>query len=74
MDTVFTRLKNSWFNGGVKKMEKETSVYCMKCRDKVTSVLSVEEKKTSKGIKYLWTGKCPNCGTKVCKMGKSGSV
>lgn len=44
-----------------------TQGYCVKCKSKVDIKDPVEEK-TSKGTKIA-KGKCPDCGTTVCRMG-----
>jgi len=44
-----------------------TQGYCVKCKAKVV-MLNPKESKTKKGTKIA-KGKCPNCGTTVCRMG-----
>ena len=44
-----------------------TEGYCVKCKKKVT-IVSPKESKTKRGIKIA-KGKCPKCGTTVCRMG-----
>ena len=44
-------------------------MYCLKCRRKVEAA-EVEEARTKKG-KMMLKGKCPDCGTTVCKFIKS---
>ncbi|MEK6847008.1 MAG: DUF5679 domain-containing protein [Nanoarchaeota archaeon] len=44
-----------------------TKGYCVKCKKQVDMKNPVESK-TSKGTKIA-KGKCPNCGTTVCRMG-----
>ena len=41
--------------------------YCVKCRKKV-EIQNPKEKLTKKGTKFA-QGTCPNCGTKVNRMG-----
>ncbi len=41
--------------------------YCMKCGKKVT-IQDPRPEKTKKG-KPITKGKCPKCGTTVCKIG-----
>jgi len=40
--------------------------YCVKCKKTVT-MLTPKESKTSKGLRIM-KGKCPNCGTTVCRI------
>ena len=44
-----------------------TQAYCVKCRKKVE--MKNEEKVTLKNGKHALKGVCPNCGTKVFKLG-----
>lgn len=44
-----------------------TEGYCVKCKKKV-EMQDGKESKTKKGTK-ICKGKCPNCGTTVCRMG-----
>ncbi len=44
-----------------------TQGYCVKCKKKV-DIMGAKESKTSKGTKIA-KGKCPKCGTVVCRMG-----
>ena len=44
-----------------------TQGYCVKCKKKV-DIQGAKESKTKKGIKIA-KGKCPKCGTTVCRMG-----
>jgi NAD-dependent SIR2 family protein deacetylase len=44
-----------------------TEGYCVKCKKK-TEIKDPVESKTSKGTKIA-KGKCPTCGTTVCRMG-----
>ena len=44
-----------------------TKGYCVKCKSQVEMKNPVEST-TSKGTKIA-KGKCPNCGTTVCRMG-----
>ena len=44
-----------------------TQGYCVKCKAKV-NMKDPKEEKTSKGTKIA-KGKCPKCGTTVCRMG-----
>ena len=46
---------------------KMTEGYCVKCKKKVEMQNPVESK-TKKGTKIA-KGKCPDCGTTVCRMG-----
>ena len=41
--------------------------YCVKCKEKV-QIKDPKESKTTKGTKIA-KGKCPKCGTTVCRMG-----
>lgn len=41
--------------------------YCVKCKAK-REIKDGKETKTSKGVKML-KGKCPVCGTTVCRIG-----
>ncbi len=45
-----------------------TTGYCMKCKKKV-EMLNPIQTKTKRGTNML-KGKCPVCGTTVCKMVK----
>lgn len=44
-----------------------TEAYCMKCRKKVE--MKDAKKITMKNGKPATQGKCPNCGTKVFRIG-----
>ncbi|MCK9430222.1 MAG: DUF5679 domain-containing protein [Candidatus Omnitrophica bacterium] len=44
-----------------------TEAYCVKCKKKVEIKDGVKTK-TKKGVPML-KGKCPNCNTKVCRIG-----
>ena len=44
-----------------------TEGYCVKCKKKV-EIHHGKEGTTSRGVKIL-KGKCPHCGTTVCRMG-----
>ena len=44
-----------------------TEGYCVKCKGKV-EMKSPVESKTKRGTKIA-KGKCPDCGTTVCRMG-----
>jgi len=44
-----------------------TEGYCVKCKKKV-EMQDPEESLTKKGTKIA-KGKCPDCGTTVCRMG-----
>lgn len=44
-----------------------TEGYCVKCKRKV-EMLEPIKMKTKKGVNML-KGKCPNCSTKVCRIG-----
>ncbi len=44
-----------------------TQGYCVKCKAKV-DIKDAKEETTKKGTKIA-KGKCPNCGTTVCRMG-----
>ncbi|MEI6849610.1 MAG: DUF5679 domain-containing protein [archaeon] len=41
--------------------------YCVKCK-KMTDIKDPKESLTKKGTKIA-KGKCPTCGTTVCRMG-----
>lgn len=41
--------------------------YCVKCKEQV-EIKDVKESLTAKGTKIA-KGKCPDCGTTVCRMG-----
>ena len=43
--------------------------YCMKCKKKV-EMSDIKIKKTKSGRKMA-VGKCPKCGTTVCRIGGS---
>ena len=43
-----------------------TEAYCVKCKEKV-QMKGGEESKTSKGVRMM-KGKCPKCGTTVCRI------
>jgi DNA-directed RNA polymerase subunit RPC12/RpoP len=46
-----------------------TEAYCVKCKKKV-EMLNGKETKTKRGTRMM-KGKCPDCGTTVCRiMGK----
>jgi len=42
--------------------------YCVRCKKKV-EMQDVEITKTSKGVE-MRKGKCPNCQTTVCRIGR----
>ena len=42
-------------------------MYCLKCKKKVTAT-NVVQTKTKKGTP-MRKGKCPKCGTVVCRIG-----
>ena len=44
-----------------------TEGYCVKCKKKV-GIKDPKESTTKKGTKIA-KGKCPECGTTVCRMG-----
>ncbi|MEK6856010.1 MAG: DUF5679 domain-containing protein [Nanoarchaeota archaeon] len=44
-----------------------TQGYCVKCKKKV-DIKDPKESLTAKGTKIA-KGKCPDCGTTVCRMG-----
>ena len=44
-----------------------TEGYCVKCKKKVT-MKDPKESLTKRGTKIA-KGKCPDCGTTVCRMG-----
>jgi hypothetical protein len=44
-----------------------TKGYCVKCKAQV-DIKDAKESLTSKGTKIA-KGKCPQCGTTVCRMG-----
>jgi len=48
-------------------MENKTIAYCVKCKKKIEMQDGVESL-TKKGTKIA-KGKCPICGTTVCRMG-----
>jgi len=54
-----------FFNKGGKTMA--TKGYCVKCKEQV-EIKNPVESKTSRGTKIA-KGKCPKCGTTVCRMG-----
>jgi len=45
-----------------------TEGYCVKCKKKVEIENPVEGKTKKGGV--IYRGKCPNCGTTVCRFGK----
>ena len=50
------------------KEEKMATIgYCVKCKKKV-EIQNPKESLTKKGTKIA-KGKCPKCGTTVCRMG-----
>ena len=51
-------------------MVKETA-YCLVCKKKVKAEGKVSNVKTPHGTRKQFRGKCPNCGTTVCKYMKS---
>ena len=51
----------------MQKFKMPTEGYCVKCKSKV-EMEEPEESLTKKGTKIA-KGKCPNCGTTVCRMG-----
>jgi len=48
--------------------EKMIEGYCVKCKKKV-EMQDIKITKTSKGVE-MRKGKCPNCGTTVCRIGR----
>jgi len=50
-----------------KEVKMATQGYCVKCKAKV-DIKDPIESLTSKGTKIA-KGKCPKCGTTVCRMG-----
>ncbi|MDD5192974.1 MAG: DUF5679 domain-containing protein [Candidatus Nanoarchaeia archaeon] len=44
-----------------------TEAYCVKCKKTVT-MKDGKESKTKRGTTMM-KGKCPNCGTTVCRIG-----
>jgi DNA-directed RNA polymerase subunit RPC12/RpoP len=44
-----------------------TQGYCVKCKKNV-DISNAKESTTSRGTKIA-KGKCPHCGTTVCRMG-----
>ena len=42
--------------------------YCVKCKKKV-EMQDIKIGKTSKGVE-MRKGKCPDCGTTVCRIGR----
>ena len=51
----------------VRRKIMATKGYCVKCKKQV-DIKNPVESKTSKGTKIA-KGKCPSCGTTVCRMG-----
>lgn len=58
---------NKEFHNHKQKEVNMTEGYCVKCKKKV-EIQNPVESKTSKGTKIA-KGKCPDCGTTVCRMG-----
>ena len=56
-----------FFKKSINKEEKMTEAYCVKCRKKV-EMKDPKETKTKRGTKMM-KGKCPDCGTTVCRIG-----
>jgi len=50
-----------------KEVKMATQGYCVKCKTKV-DIKDAVESLTAKGAKIA-KGKCPTCGTTVCRMG-----
>lgn len=50
-----------------REVQKMTEAYCVKCKKKVT-MKDGKETKTKRGTKMM-KGKCPDCGTTVCRIG-----
>ena len=44
-----------------------TKGYCVKCKG-MCDIKDAKETTTKRGVKIA-KGKCPNCGTTVCRMG-----
>lgn len=46
-----------------------TEFYCMKCKNRViTEDVRKETIPTSRGVKYILKGSCPDCNTKINKF------
>jgi len=45
-----------------------TIAYCVKCKAK-REMLNTTHSKTKRGVPMM-KGKCPKCGTKMCRLGK----
>jgi RNase P subunit RPR2 len=58
-------IKNLKFEGGVRK--NMSSAYCVKCKAK--REVSNPEQVTMKNGRKALKGTCPNCGTKMFKIG-----
>ena len=41
--------------------------YCMKCKEK--KIMVAPEETTTKNGKPMTKGKCPDCGTTICRIG-----
>jgi Zn finger protein HypA/HybF involved in hydrogenase expression len=57
------------FPGPGKEIRMATEAYCVKCRAK--KVMKDEQAVTMKNGKPATQGVCPDCGTKMFKIGKS---
>jgi hypothetical protein len=51
----------------IKEAHMATQGYCVKCKKKV-DIKDPKESKTARGT-LIAKGKCPHCGTTVCRMG-----
>jgi hypothetical protein len=66
-NTLYQRFKNN--NQIIKgRLKKMVEGYCVKCKKKVEMKDPIETK-TSKGTP-MRKGKCPECNTTVCRIGK----
>jgi len=61
------KYKILWNFRQINKEIKMTEGYCVKCKKKV-KIQNPVESTTAKGTKIA-KGKCPDCGTTVCRMG-----
>jgi len=64
---LLTRFKNPRADITSAKEDKMTEAYCVKCKKKV-EMKDAKETKTKKGT-VMMKGKCPTCGTTVCRIG-----
>ena len=51
----------------ISKMSKKIEAYCMKCKAK--KVMADPTEGTTKNGKPIVKGKCPDCGTTICRIG-----